>query len=74
MRVEQFEAWLRDHYVSQKGSRLSLATIGSRIANCKNVDAYEGDLDEHERSAARYKFVRSFQISGNSTTSSILRR
>ncbi len=27
--------------------RLEPSTVGSRLANCKRVEQFEGDLDEH---------------------------
>ena len=39
-----FQQYLRDV------QRLREPTIGSRISNCRRVERYEGDLDEHFRS------------------------
>lgn len=41
MRTEQFKAWLWN----ARGS--SERTIGARISNCKRLESYEGDLDQH---------------------------
>ena len=40
MDVEQFRKWLEDDGKPKK-------TIQNRISNCKNVEYYEGDLDQH---------------------------
>ena len=40
-RMGVFESWLQDH------TELSLGSIGSYVANCKRLERYEGDLDEH---------------------------
>lgn len=42
MRTEQFEAWLRT-FCSRSVTR-------TRLSNCKRVDDYEGDLDQHYES------------------------
>ncbi len=47
MRAEQFEAWLRDCYVGPQGQPQIAATIRSRLSNCRTVENYEGDLDDH---------------------------
>lgn len=41
MRIEQFQDWLRNVRGLPKRS------IGSRISNCKRLERYEGDLDQH---------------------------
>ena len=41
MRTEQFKSWLRN--VRDHSER----SIGSRISNCKRLESYEGDLDQH---------------------------
>lgn len=41
MQTAQFEHWLRNV------AGLSVGTIGSRLNNCKRLERYEGDLDEH---------------------------
>lgn len=47
MREEEFNLWLRNVYVTRDGGRMDASTRGSRTANCKTVENYEGDLDEH---------------------------
>lgn len=47
MRVEQFEAWLNHHYIGARGQSLAATAIRSRVSNCRSIDSYEGDLDEH---------------------------
>ncbi len=39
MRTDQFEAWLRDDYDE--------SVVRTRLSNCKRVEDFEGDLDEH---------------------------
>ena len=41
MQTAQFEHWL------QNVAGLSVGTVGSRLSNCKRLEHYEGDLDEH---------------------------
>jgi hypothetical protein len=41
MLATDFQQYLRDV------RRLSDRTIGSRLSNCRRVEQYEGDLDEH---------------------------
>ena len=41
MQTEQFKSWLRN--VKCQAER----SIGSRISNCKRLESYEGDLDQH---------------------------
>ena len=41
MLTTDFQQYLRDV------RRLSERTIGSRLSNCRRVERYEGDLDEH---------------------------
>ena len=41
MHTAQFENWLREV------AGLSAGTVGSRLNNCKRLERYEGDLDEH---------------------------
>jgi len=40
MKIEEFRKWLESSGRERK-------TIQNRISNCKNVENYEGDLDEH---------------------------
>jgi hypothetical protein len=47
MRKEDFKTWLRDSYVCKNGSAMADAAIATRIANCKRVEDFEGDLDKH---------------------------
>jgi len=41
MRQKEFEDWLR--------SKMQVASIASRIANCRRVERVEGDLDQHAK-------------------------
>lgn len=41
MQEESFKVWLRDK------RKQKTTTVSSRIGNCKRVEKYEGDLDEH---------------------------
>ena len=47
MKHKDFDYWLQNIYVTRDGGRMGDSTRGSRIANCRTVEAYEGDLDEH---------------------------
>ena len=47
MRKIDFKTWLRDSYVCKNGSAMADAAIATRIANCKRVEDFEGDLDKH---------------------------
>lgn len=47
MRKIDFKTWLRDSYVCKNGSAMADVAIATRIANCKRVDDFEGDLDKH---------------------------
>lgn len=47
LRQDDFDRWLRRVYVTRNGGRLNDSTRGSRVANCRTVESYEGDLDEH---------------------------
>ena len=41
MQTEQFKTWLTERYPTSE------TTVNNRLANCKNVERYYGDLDEH---------------------------
>ena len=47
MRRIEFETWLHHSYRCKNGSAMDEATITARIANCKRVELFEGDLDKH---------------------------
>jgi hypothetical protein len=47
MRQIEFENWLRDGYTCKSGSAMGEAVIATRIANCKRVECFEGNLDQH---------------------------
>lgn len=46
MQERQFRDYLRDRHVGKSGGALTENTIRSRIANCKRIEAYEGNLDD----------------------------
>ncbi len=48
MKVKEFKDWLRNVYAPKSGKQLDEDTITSRIANCKTVEAHEGELDKHQ--------------------------
>ena len=47
MKHEDFDLWLRNVYVTRDSGQMDDSTRGSRTANCRTVENYEGDLDEH---------------------------
>ena len=47
MRQDDFDRWLLRVYVTRQGGRIDDSTRSSRIANCRTVEHYEGDLDGH---------------------------
>jgi hypothetical protein len=47
MRQIEFETWLCHSYMCDSGSAMAEAAITTRIANCKRVERFEGDLDQH---------------------------
>jgi len=47
MLENEFSTWLRQSYICDSGSAMAEAAITSRIANCKRVECFEGDLDQH---------------------------
>ena len=47
MREEAFRAWLSIGRHNADGTSLNARTVGSRLSNCKTVERYEGDLDDH---------------------------
>lgn len=47
MRQIEFETWLCHSYMCDSGSAMAKAAIATRIANCKRVERFEGDLDQH---------------------------
>jgi hypothetical protein len=60
MKEEEFRAWLSNMRHNVCGSDpLDAGTINSRIANCKRVARFEGDLDEHfDRNRLRWLIER----------------
>jgi hypothetical protein len=47
MKVDAFRNWLSNKPRSVDGATLDARTIASRLSNCRTVERYEGDLDEH---------------------------
>lgn len=47
LKHDDFDLWLRNFYVTRDGCRMDDSTRVSRTANCRTVEKYEGDLDEH---------------------------
>ena len=47
MRQENFEIWLRSIHLTAKGAHMQDGAISTRVANCKRVEKYEGNLDVH---------------------------
>ena len=52
MRRDEFETWLRQHYLTDKGTVMDSNARSSRISNCIRVKQFEGDLDDHHRKDA----------------------
>ena len=57
MLTTDFQQYLRDV------RRLSERTIGSRLSNCRRVERYEGDLDEHFESDRCQNLLRQLTYS-----------
>ena len=49
MRDAEFREWLDRHYVTASGHLLGPGSRSSTMSNCRRVDRFEGDLDEHFR-------------------------
>lgn len=49
MRENEFRDWLLHGYITRSGQQMNKSTIQSRIGNCKTIEMYEGDLDDHFR-------------------------
>jgi hypothetical protein len=49
MRDRDFEFWLEHTYKTPQGRLMQKNSRQDRISNCRNVEEYEGDLDEHYR-------------------------
>lgn len=49
MRDSEFLEWLEQTYVTPVGSRMQLHARQARVSNCRRVEEYLGDLDQHWR-------------------------
>lgn len=49
MRDRDFEFWLEHTYKTPQGHLMDKKSRQNRISNCRHVEEYEGNLDEHYR-------------------------
>ena len=47
MKESEFRDYLRSLHRHDRGRRFQESTVQNRVSNCKNVERYEGDLDQH---------------------------
>lgn len=47
MRETDFLDWLEHTYVTPDGSRMQLDARRTRLSNCRRVEEFLGDLDQH---------------------------
>jgi hypothetical protein len=47
MRAESFEQWLVNVYRTTNGVHMDSLARSSRLSNCKRLEKFEGDLDQH---------------------------
>lgn len=47
MRESDFKNWLSDNYKTTDGHSFATTTLNARLSNCRKVEQYEGDLDQH---------------------------
>ena len=47
LKYQSFESWLNDTFKTSSGEAMAPRAIASRLANCRRVERYEGDLDDH---------------------------
>lgn len=47
MNEQGFESWLNHTFETKAGKTMAPHAIASRLANCRRVERYEGDLDDH---------------------------
>lgn len=58
-----FEFWLENTYKIAGGKQMDRRSRQSRISNVRNVEEYEGNLDEHYRRDKMASLLRRFEYS-----------
>ncbi len=53
MKYEEFKVWLTRVYEVSPGRKMDARAIASRLANCRRVDEYEGELDQYAATVDR---------------------
>ena len=68
MRDEGFEFWLERLYKTAKGRPLQRQSRQNRLSNCRHVEEYEGDLDDHWRKDRMVSLLKRLEYSGEDET------
>lgn len=63
MRDRDFEFWLANTYRTAQQQSMQASTVRNTLADCRLVERYEGDLDEHYRRDGMQRLLARFVYS-----------